>query len=85
MAADNEFDIRTSVGRQALAERHVRSDRDDTLQVGEIAAGLTSLVNHLGSRDWMVWRYGGFVLLAGAKEPGKNNLNISELSAILRG
>jgi hypothetical protein len=67
MAADNEFDIRTPVGRQALAERHVRSDRDDTLQVGEIAAGLTSLVNHLGSRDWMVWRYGGFVLPAGAK------------------
>ena len=67
MAADNEFDIRTAVGRQALAERHILSDRNDTLQVGEITAGLTSLVNHLGPREWMIWRYGGFVLPAGAK------------------
>ena len=67
MPPDNEYDIRTPIGREALAERHILSDRNDALQIGEIVDGLTSLVNHLGSRGWMVWRYGGFVLQAGQK------------------
>ena len=67
MQSDSEFDIRTPVGRDRLAERHIISDREGKLAAAEIVDSLASLVNHLQPRDWMVWRYGGFALPAGHK------------------
>ncbi len=67
MQSQSEFDIRTPVGRERLAERHIISNREDKLASAEIVDGLASLVKHLQPRDWMVWRYGGFALPAGYK------------------
>jgi|GEM_PF-3285676 len=67
MQEDSEFDIRTPVGRDRLAQRHIVSDRRDKLTVDEIVGGLASLVRYLRSQDWMVWCYGGFVLPSGHK------------------
>src|SRR6266571_8064729 len=62
-----EFDIRTSLGRTGLADHHIRSDREDKLTSGEIIEGLASLVKYLKPQDWMVWRFGTFVLPTGPK------------------
>lgn len=67
MESDSEFDIRTPEGCDRLAEHHVNSQRQDSLTTAEIADGLGSLVSHLGPKDWMVWRYGGFAIPAGHK------------------
>lgn len=62
-----EFDIRSLLGRKDLSRHYVTTERLDTLTADEILRGLTCLVNHLGSRDWMIWRDLGFVLPAGPK------------------
>ena len=67
MKSDSEFDIRTPVGRDRLAEHHIFSDREDNLAASEIVDGLAFLVKHLRPRDWMIWRYGGFALPSGDK------------------
>ena len=67
MQSDTEFDIRTPVGRDCLTYHHTASNRQDSLMAGEILDGLAFLVNHLGPRDWMIWRYGGFALQTGHK------------------
>ncbi|MGH9879694.1 MAG: hypothetical protein ACRD5H_18860, partial [Nitrososphaerales archaeon] len=65
MAPSPEFDIRTHTGRQGLAQHHPTTERQDALTSSEIVDGLASLVNYLGSQDWMIWRYGWFALPSG--------------------
>lgn len=67
MEAEAEFDIRTLLDRDRLAQHHIASDRQDQLKADEIVNGLASVVRHLGARDWMIWRYGGFVVPTGRK------------------
>ena len=67
MHAQAEFDIRTSLGRNALAQHHLASDRQDQLTPDEIVNGLASLVHFLGLQEWMIWRYSGFVVPTGQK------------------
>lgn len=62
-----EFDIRSPVSRKDLSCRYVTTERLDSLTADEILSGLTCLVNHLGPRDWMIWRDLGFVLPTGPK------------------
>lgn len=67
MDANPEFDIRTPLGRERLAQYHVASGRQDQLALTEIVDALESLVHRLGTRDWMIWRYGGFIIPTGDK------------------
>jgi len=60
-----KFDIRTSAGRESLAQHHLASDSQDNLTLTQVVDGLWSLVNYLGPRDWMLWQYGGFVVPMG--------------------
>ena len=67
MDANPEFDIRTPLGRERLAQYHVASGRQDQLALTEIVGALESLVHHLGTRDWMTWRHDGFMVPTGDK------------------
>ena len=61
------FDIREESGCESLAKHHIKSNRDDRLTYNEIVRGLQALVKFLGLLDWMVWRFGCFVVPAGHK------------------
>jgi hypothetical protein len=60
-----KFDIRTSAGREALAQHHLTSNRQENLTLTQVVDGLWALVNYLGPQDWTLWQFGGFVVPTG--------------------
>ncbi|MEC4888969.1 MAG: hypothetical protein RI101_02810 [Nitrospira sp.] len=76
MDTDAEFDIRTPIGRDRLAQYHTASCRQDQLALEEIVDALESLVHQLGTRSWMIWRCGGFSIPTGHKS--HRQLDIAE-------